>query len=247
MTPDPATGRRSSRSRWRSLTRAVSWHRRLVAAACAAVAVAAGLQVLRPAPAERVPVVVAAAALPGGRVLTPADLAVRATERGSVPQQAVADPGALVGRRLAAPVGPGEAVTPVRLLGSSLLAGYATELGPTAVVTPVRITDAAPLVLLRPGDRVDVLAAPLAGAEPSSVPGSIGAGRVGVGSARLVVARAPVLAIEPAAAGGGDDPAGGGQAAGSGLLVLATTARSALDLAGAAAGSAMSVVLHPAD
>ncbi len=244
MATDPATRRRRGRSGWRSLVRAVSWHRRLVAAACAAVAVTAALQAVSPPPPERVPVVVAAAVLPGGRVLGPDDLTVRGTEPDAVPRQAVADPAELVGRRLAAPVGEGEPVTTVRLVGSSLLADYAVELGPSAVVTPVRVADAGPLVLLRPGDRVDVLAAPLAGAEAGPAAGGPAAG----GPARVVVARAPVLAIEPTAPGTDEDPLGAGDpaASGTGLLVLATTSRSALELAGAAAGSAMSVVVHPA-
>lgn len=210
-----------------------------MAAACAAVAVLAVLQAVRPPPPEHVPVVVAAASLPGGRVLAPADLTVRGTEPDAAPANAVPDPAELVGRRLAAPVGPGEPVTELRLVGASLLADYAAELGSAAVVTPVRVTDAGPLVLLRPGDRVDVLAAPLAGGQ---------SGPVASGPARVVVARAPVLAVEPTAPGSEDDPLGAGDADtdGTGLLVLATTTRAAQDLAGAAAGSAMSVVLHPA-
>jgi len=260
MTTDPGVRRVNGRTGWRSLVRAVSWHRRLVAAACAAVAVAAGLQVLRPAPQQRVPVVVAAASLPGGRVLTSDDLALRRVTPDAAPKQAVDDLRALIGRRLAAPVGPGEPVTAIRVVGSSLLADYATELGPTAVITPLRVADAGPLVLLRPGDRVDVIAAPTGGqpglgaelpTDGPAVVGGAGAPAAAAQVARVVVSRAPVLAVQPtapAADGGPLDGAGpAADAAGGGLLVLATTSRSALDLAGAAAGAAMSVVVHPVD
>lgn len=256
-------GRRpGSSDGWRSLVRAVSWHRRLVAAACAAIAVTAGLQVLRPAPPATSPLVVAATGLAGGRLLTAADLVVRASAPDALPDGAYSDPQALVGRRLAAPLGTGEAVTGRRLVGPTLLADYIRELGPGAVVTPVRITDPGALVLLRPGDRVDVLAVPAAGngadalAEPASGDGSgTGSGSAGpvagAGRARVVVARAPVLAVEPASPDGGDSgPLGGdagadGAAAGAGLVVLATTPQAALDLAGATVGSVVSVVVHP--
>lgn len=229
--------------------RAVSWHRRLVAAACAAVAVTAGLQALRPPSPATTPLVVAASGLASGKVLTATDLAVRAASPDAVPDGASADPAALVGRRLAAPLGTGEAVTGRRLVGPTLLADFTRELGADAVVTPVRITDPGPLVLLRPGDRVDVLAVPASGNPVEA--GSGTAGSAAVGHARVVVARAPVLVVEPPSPdGGGGGPLGGesggaGAATGAGLVVLATTRQAALDLAGAAVGSVVSVVVHP--
>lgn len=245
-----------------------------MAAACAAVAVAAGLQVVRPAPAPTSPLVVAARGLTGGRLLTAGDLAVRASAADAVPDGAYTDPSALVGRRLAAPLGTGEAVTGRRLVGPTLLADYARELGAGAVVTPVRLSDPGPLVLLHPGDRVDVLAVPAGGtgtdaavgatavgpsgdaaATASGTTGLAGAGTTasaaGTGRARVVVASAPVLAVQPAPPDvGGSGPLGAnagadGAATGDGLVVLATTPQAALDLAGAAVGSVLSVVVHP--
>ena len=263
--PHPARalrGRQSGASDgWRSLVRAVSWHRRLVAAACAAVAATAGLQVLRPAAPPTSPVVVAATGLAGGRLLTAADLAVRAAAPDSVPDGAYADLQSLVGRRLAAPLGTGEVVTGRRLVGPTLLADFTGELGPGAVETPVRITDPGPLVLLRPGDRVDVIAVPAGTASggpdtDSADAGGAGAGGAttvaGAGRARVVVARAPVLVVEPTSPADGDsgllsaDTGGDGAATGAGLVVLATTPQAALDLAGTAVGSVVSVVVHPA-
>lgn len=261
-TRGPGPRRAGASDGWRSVVRAVSWHRRLVAAACAAIAVTAGLQVLRPTPPPTSPVVVAATGLASGRVLTAADLVVRALAPDTVPDGAYPDARALVGRRLAAPLGRGEAVTGRRLVGPTLLADHTRELGTDAVVTPVRITDPGALVLVRPGDRVDVLAVPAGGdgagiaTDPATNTGSSsGTGTAGAvagpGRARVVVARAPVLAVEPAAPAGGDSgPLGGDTGAdaaamGAGLVVLATTPQGALDLAGAAVGSVVSVVVHP--
>ena len=73
----------------------------------------------------------------------------------------------------------------------------------------------------------------------------------GAGRARVVVAHAPVLAVEPTSPQGGDsgllsgDAGADGAATGAGLVVLATTPQAALDLAGAAVGSVVSIVVHP--
>lgn len=148
----------------------------------------------------------------------------------------MADPGQLVGQRLAAPVTSGEALTAVRLVGPSVLRDYDSELGGPAVMTPVRISDAGGLVLLHAGDRVDVLVVPA-----TESPGA--------GAARVVLANAPVLAVQPTQQSTGTDRLAESSApdgpAGSGLIVLATTERAAVDLAGAAAGSLVSVVLRP--
>ncbi len=247
----PGARQRTRESRWRPLLRAISWHRRLVAAACVAVAVTAGVQVFRPDPPPQVRVVVAAAALPGGRVLATSDLSTVDIEPDGAPEKALTNPTELVGRRLAAPVGAGEPITAVRLLGRSLVGDFGRELGGSAVLTPVRVADAGVLVLVHPGDRVDVIAVgqadPSAAGEPGgqALPGS-----AGPGAARVVVADAPVLAVQPTNTASGAGPlsdSGGSDApAGTGLIVLATTGQAALDLAGAAVGSTVSVVVHPA-
>lgn len=231
-----ATG--GARAGWRSMARAISWHRRLVAAAFVAVAVTAGIQVLRPAPVATRPVVVAAVGLPAGRILVPADLRVLDVPPDTAPAAAVQDATGLVGRRTAGPVGAGEPVTRTRLLGAELLAGYADLVGPDAVQATVRIADDAGLALIAPGDLVDVVAVRT---DADGVPGA----------ARVVADSVPVLAVGPLAGGAGSagDPGGdatGDRGDGSGIVVLATTRPVALDLAGATVGAAVSLVQHPA-
>ena len=93
-------------------------------------------------------------------------------------------------------------------------------LGPGLVAAPVRLADPAVAGLLRPGDRVDVLAAP---ADPAL-------------GTRTTVAAAdvPVLAV-PAADPTVDQGA---------LVVLATSPRVAMVLAAAATGQRLSVTLR---
>ena len=113
---------------------------------------------------------------------------------------------------------------------------------PPLVSAPVRIADAATVRLLRPGDRVDVLAvpngAPLHGAGP------------GTPTARLVARNVPVADIPhpPSPSDPGDGEAGEAPvAAGAeeGGLVLLTVPRStAAVLTGAAATSRLSLLLR---
>ncbi|ONK13686.1 RcpC/CpaB family pilus assembly protein [Streptomyces sp. MP131-18] len=95
------------------------------------------------------------------------------------------------------------------------------------VLAPVRITDADAVRLLRPGDRVDVLAATADGADASAAPARVVAGR-----ARVVdVPEAP----EAATAGGVTEAARGA------LLVLSVPPGTAAALAGAAATADLAV------
>ena len=161
-------------------------------------------------------VVVAGRDLPGGSPLSAADLQLARLPPSAVPGGALRLTSAAVGRMLAAPVRRGEPLTDVRLVGSRLVAA----LGPGLVATPVRLADPAVAGLLRPGDRVDVLAAP---ADPA------------LGTRPTVAAAdVPVLAV-PAADPTGDQGA---------LVVLATTSRMALALAAAASGQRLSVTLR---
>ncbi|MET8169269.1 RcpC/CpaB family pilus assembly protein [Streptomyces sp. NPDC005329] len=103
--------------------------------------------------------------------------------------------------------------------------------GPRAgkkVAAPVRIADAATVRLLRPGDRVDVIAA-----EPATLGGMDGAG----GDARVVARGALVTKVpEPldTAAGTADDGA---------LVVLSVPRSTAARLAGASATARLAVTL----
>ncbi|MEU1617530.1 RcpC/CpaB family pilus assembly protein [Streptomyces sp. NPDC005722] len=92
------------------------------------------------------------------------------------------------------------------------------------VRAPVRIADAAAAGLVRPGDRVDVLAA-----------------------ARVVARGAPVLAVPSPAPGSQGLPATGSDGGGSGdgaLIVLSVPRATAAALSGAAASSPLAVALR---
>jgi Flp pilus assembly protein CpaB len=211
----------------RELRRALLWHRRLVAAVLAAAAVASGLAAVRPPPAKTVTVVTTTRDLPAGTHIAASD--IRSAEfSGAIPAGALTEPAAIAGRTTAGPVRRGELLTDVRLLGARLLDGYGQDL----VATPVRIADPATATLLQVGDKVDVLAAPVADA-----PG---------GAARLVATATPVISVPV------PDPASGGLAAldstplaEGALLVLATTRAVAADLAAAAASARLSITLRP--
>jgi pilus assembly protein CpaB len=185
----------------------------------ALLAAAALVLALRPSPAPAdprapapVPVVVAAADLPPGTVLSPGDLAPARYPPDLRPAGTVADVAALTGRVLAAGLRSGEPVTDARLVG----AGLTARLPPGQVAAPVRPADVAVSALVRPGDRVDVLAT------------ASGAAR-----ADVVAAAALVLA--------GPGPDGG--TAGEGLLLLAVDAGTAELLAAAATTATLSLRL----
>jgi Flp pilus assembly protein CpaB len=174
----------------------------------------------------------------------------------------------VLGRLVAGPVRRGEPLTDVRLLGPSLLAAVAR--GPDVVAVPVRFADAGAAALLRPGDRVDVLAAPpdtalppdlpaaapapdLAAAAPAdppaggpappgrSPPGADARPPADAGAARVVAANVVVLLV----AGGGDPATGGATTLGEGaLVVVACSPGVARALAAAAANDRLSPVLR---
>jgi pilus assembly protein CpaB len=196
---------------------------------------------LRPAPTAgtppvTVPVVVAAADLRPGTALTPADVRAASFPAALAPAGATRDPAALSGRVLAAGVRRGEPLTDVRLVGGGL-----TALLPAGqVAAAIRPADLAVTALVRPGDRVDVLAA--AGDGAGGPPAADGA--------RPVAEGALVLAV-PSAPGGADGtpPAGGTDADGAGrpagLLVLAVDRDTAAGLAAASADATLTVTLTP--
>jgi Flp pilus assembly protein CpaB len=199
----------------RAVRRTVLARRRPLAALCAAVAVLASVQAVRPAAPRTVAVVVAAHDLDSGRVLTRDDVAVARLPTGEVPKGV--DERA-VGRTLAAPIRKGEPVTDVRLVSPALVEGY-----PGRVAMPTRIADADAVRLLRVGDRVDLLAA-----DPRS------------GRATYVAVDAPVLAL-PAPP---DQDSGSAGLTGR-LVVLAVLPSDVVGIAAAAATNLLSVVLSP--
>jgi Flp pilus assembly protein CpaB len=144
-----------------AVRRTVLRRRRLLAAACALVAVLAGLRATAAPPAATVPVTVAAHDLGAGVVLRPGDLVTARFAPGTAPSGHLRDP---VGRQLAAPLRRGQPVTDTALLGESLVHGR-----PDLVALPVRLPDTAMAELLHVGDEVDVVAADPQGGPATTV------------------------------------------------------------------------------
>jgi pilus assembly protein CpaB len=194
------------------LLRAVDRHRGLLAGGLVAAAVATGLSAVTPESEPVASVVAATRDLPAGTRLEDGDLRPLDLPVGAVPTGAVLSTGDAAGRVLAGPVRSGEALTDVRLLGSGLL----PEGG--GVAAPVRVAEPALPLLLRAGDRVDVLATSLQGED----------------AARPVVSDVTVLAVPET-----------GDTADGALLVVAATPAAAARLAAAAVTSRLSVVVRP--
>ena len=203
----------------------LTWHRRLLAAGLAAAAVATGLGAVRPAPAPTTTVLVSARDLPGGAPLTAEDLRRAELPVAVVPQGALRPGEEPVGRLLTGPVRRGEPLTDVRVLGPGLLAALARTDGEPVVAATVRLDDDGAAALLRPGDRVDVLAASTAATDPTAPDGS-------VPGARVLARDVQVLVV----------PAGTG-AAGS-VVVVATDPGTAAALAAAAVTDRLSTVVR---
>ncbi|RBY94214.1 Flp pilus assembly protein CpaB [Blastococcus sp. TBT05-19] len=192
--------------------------RRLAAGLLAALALALALRP-DPAPADPAstdrPVVVATSDLPAGTRLSAEHLAVVPLPEGAVPAGVVDRTELLHHQVLAAAVRRGEPLTDARLVGAGL-----TTLLPTGqVAAPVRLADLAVTALVRPGDRVDVLAT-----------------GTGTGATERVASGALVLAAPGHA---GDDEAG------AGLLLLAVDEGTATRLATASAGATLTISLPP--
>lgn len=198
----------------RRIRRTVLARRRPLAALSAAGAVAVGLQAASPDPPARATVLTAAHDIPAGTVVRPGDVRAAAFAPANVPEGALRTAGDAVGRTTAAPLRAGEPVTDARLVAGALLDGY-----PGRVGAPVRISDVGAVALLRVGDRVDVLAA-----DPRT------------GRAEVVAESVPVLTV-PRARDRGNELVPGA------LVVLAVTDETARALAGASAGSYLSLTL----
>ncbi|MGI8769252.1 MAG: Flp pilus assembly protein CpaB [Propionibacteriaceae bacterium] len=145
-------GRRWPRPRLPRLATGVRW-----LAAAALVGLAAVLLSAGPAGTGEptVAVLVAAHDLAPGVALRAGDLRTARLPRSLVPDGALRVGERTSGRQLAAPARRGQPLTDVTLMGPALLrASSAGDL----VAAPVRVADPGTLDLVRPGDRVDVLA-----------------------------------------------------------------------------------------
>jgi Flp pilus assembly protein CpaB len=156
--PRSAKFRRARRILWR-------W-RFALAAALIGLAATLTLHVLRPPPPPTVDVAVTARPVAAGTELTRDDVVVRAIATDVAPPGAVHTVGAVLGRAavVGLPAGAPLHTTLVSADGVSAAAPHGT------VVVPVRLSDDAVAGLLRPGDRVDLLAGTTSGSEPADAP-----------------------------------------------------------------------------
>ncbi len=199
-----------ARRRLRAVRHQFRRRRRLIAAALAASAVVAGVRAIAPPPPDTVDVLVAARDLPSGTLLADDDLVARTYPAELAPLDASA---AATGRVLAAPMGRGEVLTDVRVVGPALAAAAAGD-----TVLPVRLPDAGMATLLRAGDLIDLVA---------TDPGT---------GVTTVVARDVTVLATPT--GIPDGPAGG---AGGALVVFSATASEATAIASAALSQYLTV------
>ncbi|MDG4665859.1 SAF domain-containing protein [Mycobacterium sp. 236(2023)] len=106
---------------------------------------------------DQTDVVVTVRDLSPGVELTAADIRVESRASPGVPEGALHDVASVVGATVAGPARRGEVLTDVRLLGPRLAESAA---GPDARIVPIPLADAALMDLVRPGDVVDIVAAP---------------------------------------------------------------------------------------
>jgi Flp pilus assembly protein CpaB len=200
------------------------WSRTLLARriAAAGLVVLAGVAALRPDPnGERTPVVVAAHDLSPGSALSGDDLLLEKRLAPTIPDGAQSDIDAVVGSTLAGPARRGEVLTDVRLLGRRLAESAA---GPGARIVPVHPVDSALADLVRPGDVVDIVAAPQTNSQPSPTVPSV------IATNAIVVL---VSAKQKAQAATNDR-----------VVLVALPPASAIAVAGAALGQAVTLTLH---
>jgi pilus assembly protein CpaB len=220
----------------RALVRQTLRHRRLLAAGLLAGAVACTLGVVAPKPAPKVPVLVATRALDAGVRVTTPDVRLARRPAGTNPG-ALSSSAAAIGRVLAAPVGPGEALTAQRLVGPGLASSLAAQ---GHVAAPVRLADADVAGLLRPGDVVDVLLAGPASPTGAAATGAASTVTASTVTASVVAAGARVVTVVAAPT---DAVLGTSASSGGALLVLDVPREQALSLARAAALGPLSVLL----
>ncbi|WP_413451316.1 RcpC/CpaB family pilus assembly protein [Georgenia phoenicis] len=214
--PLPPSRRRRVRLR-RTLWR---WRHALLAAGVVC-AVGTVVHELRPPPPATVAVVVTARDVAAGTRLAEGDVVTARLPRELVAARMLRAPTEAVGERVAVGLPEGFPLAAQVLVGPGLAAG--TPAGD--VVVPVRLADPAVAGTLRPGDRVDLLAA-TADAAASE------------GSARVVAAGALVMALEEGGGGGllgGEEPAS--------LVFVAVPRAAAPDVVGASAWAPLRVVL----
>lgn len=202
------------------LFRLVSWHRRKLAVIAAMSAAAIGITALSPKPAPTTTVVVADHRLNGGLRLDTSDLRAREIPTAAVPADAVRELDQVVGQTLIAPLSAGSVLTELSVLGDRPV------VEDDHILAPVRVADPAVVDLLRPGDRIDILAS-----SPESG-----------GQTRRIAEDVRVVTIpQPDSDSGGLT---GGTVEQRTLLLVEVPREQATALADAAAGSQLGVVLR---
>ena len=167
--------------------------------------------------ADLTDVVVTVRDISPGVEITAGDVRVEHRAAPAVPEGAHTRVDAVVGTTLAGPARRGEILTDVRLLGPRLAE---SAVGPDARIVPIPLADAALMDLLRPGDIVDIIAAP-----PDDLT-----------EANLIATDAVVVLVSAE---------GNGIAARDGRVVLvALPAAAAKAVAGVALAQAVTLTLH---
>lgn len=190
-------------------------YRRWFAAALAVIGVAAGLSSVDSVTSQGHPTVVAAHTIPGGAVISEADLTVVALPDAALPQGTSSQASALVGRQALSDI-PGRAI----VVESNLLGG---ELASTSglLKLPVHFSDDAAVSLLRSGQHIDIF-------------GPSGSG----GSFALVASDITVLTIPPT------EQSTGLGATSSELVVIEVTPEQAASISSAASSTSLSFALR---
>ncbi|OAN39502.1 SAF domain-containing protein [Mycolicibacterium iranicum] len=212
---DPSPLDRLGRALRPDLSRTPSARRALAAALVVLAAVAAWRGDPR---TDQTEVVVAVRDLSPGVELTAADVQMESRSLPTVPDGARRDVDSIVGATLAGPARRGEVLTDVRLLGPRLAESAA---GPDARIVPIPLADAALTDLVRPGDVVDVVAAPTDDAA----------------EARLVAANGVVVLVSA-------KESGMGARSGGRVVLVALPAAAAKMVAGIALVQAVTLTLH---
>ncbi|MCI2421309.1 SAF domain-containing protein [Saccharopolyspora sp. K220] len=150
--------------------------RRLTAVALLALAAGLAFQPRHGPPESRVAVLVAARDLPPGRVLSHVDVVRREMPAELVPDGALPDAAAAVGRVLGSAARGGEPLTDVRFNGPTVASG-----GAGRASVPVRLADPDVADFLVPGRRVDLI---------TTITRS--------GHTSVLAENVPVLAVQPA-------------------------------------------------
>jgi pilus assembly protein CpaB len=222
----PAGGRRVALARFGA--RVGGWPRRLLVGV---LLLGAAAIALRPDPlpsaalapgAPSTTIVVAARDIPAGQVLTAADLRTVDLPTAIAPSHAARSAATLLGRVAVGPMRRGEPVTDARIVGPGLTAGLAAD---EAAAVPVRLADPETAALVRVGDRIDVLGAPI---DPD------GTRPAATGDAVAVASNVRVLAV-----------LGGRNELDGVVVVVAASQPVARRLAGGAGRHRLSVAVRP--